>query len=166
VSCRFRRLRLRDKKFANPRSPWYSKMEPREMLGNAAPLLDREGTVRGAIGVFVDITEHERAEQALQEWQAALARVARIIPMGELTASIAHEINQPLAAVTTCASASLHWLAVQPPNLAEAREAMTNTMKEPNRASGVIARIRTLLKKASPELRPVHMNAVIRDINA
>ena len=83
--------------------------------------------------------------------------------MGELTASIAHEINQPLAAVTTYAGASLHWLAVQPPNLAEAREAMTNTMKEPNRAGGVIARIRTLLKKASPELRPVDMNAVIRD---
>jgi C4-dicarboxylate-specific signal transduction histidine kinase len=80
-------------------------MEPREMLGNAAPLLDREGTVRGAIGVFVDITEHKRAEQALQESQAALARVAQIVTMGKLTASIAHEINhqinQPLAAVTT-----------------------------------------------------------------
>lgn len=85
------------------------------MLGNAAPLLDREGKVRGAIGVFVAITEHKRAEQALQESQAALARVARIVTMGELTASIAHEINQPLAAVTTYASASLHWLAVQPP---------------------------------------------------
>jgi C4-dicarboxylate-specific signal transduction histidine kinase len=80
--------------------------------------------------------------------------------MGELTASIAHVINQPLAAVTTSASAALHWLALQPPNLAEAREAMTNAMKEANRASGVIARIRTLLKKASPELRPVDMNAV------
>jgi len=73
----------------------------REMLGNAAPLLDREGKVRGAIGVFVDITEHKRAEQALQESQAALARVAQIVTMGELTASIAHDINQPLAAVTT-----------------------------------------------------------------
>ena len=55
----------------------------REMFGNAAPLLDREGKVRGAIGVFVDITEHKRAEQALQEWQAALAGVARIITMRE-----------------------------------------------------------------------------------
>ena len=73
----------------------------REMLGNAAPLLDREGKVRGAIGVFVDITEHKRAEQALQESQAALTRVAQIVTMGELTASIAHEINQPLAAVAT-----------------------------------------------------------------
>jgi C4-dicarboxylate-specific signal transduction histidine kinase len=86
--------------------------------------------------------------------------------MGELTASIAHVINQPLAAVTTSASAALHWLALQPPNLAEAREAMTNAMKEANRASGVIARIRTLLKKASPELRPVDMNAVIREVLA
>jgi C4-dicarboxylate-specific signal transduction histidine kinase len=59
--------------------------------------------VRGEISVFVDITEHKRAEQALQESQAGLARVARIVTMGELTASIAHEINQPLAAVTTYA---------------------------------------------------------------
>jgi PAS domain S-box-containing protein len=138
----------------------------RDIFGNAAPLLDREGKVRGAIGVFVDITEHKRAEQALQESQAALARVARIVTMGELTASIAHEINQPLAAVATNASASLHWLAVQPPNLVEAREAMANAMKEANRASGVIARIRTLLKKASPELRPVDMNEVIREVLA
>ena len=102
MSCRFRRLRLRDKKFANPRSPWYSDHgTAREMLGNAAPLLDREGKVRGAIGVFVDITEHKRAEQALQESQAVLARVAQIVTMGELTASIAHDINQPLAAVAT-----------------------------------------------------------------
>jgi PAS domain-containing protein len=78
VSCRFRRLRLRDKKFANPRSPWYSTMEPRAKCW-AMRLLDREGKVRGAIGVFVEITEHKRAEEALQQSQAALARVARIV---------------------------------------------------------------------------------------
>ena len=86
--------------------------------------------------------------------------------MGELTASIAHEINQPLAAVATNASASLQWLAVQPPNLAEAREAMESAMREADRASSVIKRIRMLLKKSSPELRPLRVNEVIREVLA
>jgi PAS domain S-box-containing protein len=130
------------------------------------PVRDAKGEVYRLAGIAEDITESKQAEQALQESQAALARVARIATMGELTASIAHEINQPLAAVATNASASLHWLAVQPPNLDEAREAMANAMKEANRAGGVIARIRALLKKASPELRPVDMNEVIREVLA
>jgi C4-dicarboxylate-specific signal transduction histidine kinase len=83
-----------------------------------------------------------------------------------LTASIAHEINQPLAAAVTNAGASLHWLAVQPPNLAEAREAMAGVMQEANRASSVIQRIRTLLQKSSPEMRRVDVNEVIREVLA
>jgi len=118
------------------------------------------------VSVVRDITERKQAEQALQQSQAELARVARIATMGELTASIAHEINQPLAAVAMSASASLHWLAVQPPNLAEAREAMTSAMCEANRASRVIERIRTLIKKAPPELRPLDVNELIREILA
>ena len=124
-------------------------------------------------GIQRDVTERvrsekarKRAERALQESQAALARVARIATMGELTASIAHEINQPLAAVAANASASLHWLAVHPPNLAEARQAMSNAMDEANRASGVIDRLRTLLKKVPPQLGPVNVNEVIRDVLA
>jgi len=116
------------------------------------------------VTVVRDITRRKRAEQALQESQAALTRVARIATMGELTASIAHEINQPLASVATNASASLHWLAVQPPNLDEARQAMTSAMQEANRASNVIGRIRHLLKKASPELRPLDLNELIQEV--
>jgi C4-dicarboxylate-specific signal transduction histidine kinase len=86
--------------------------------------------------------------------------------MGELTASIAHEINQPLAAVATNASASLHWLAVQPPNLDEARQAMADAMNEANRASGVIQRLRTLLQKTPSQLQPVNVNEVIGEVLA
>jgi len=118
------------------------------------------------IAMARDITERKRTEQALQESRAALTRVARIATMGELTASIAHEINQPLAAVVTNASASLHWLAIQPPDLAEARQAMAGAMQEANRASSVIGRIRTLLKKASPEMQPLDVNELIREVLA
>ncbi|HWO29177.1 MAG TPA: PAS domain S-box protein [Candidatus Acidoferrum sp.] len=119
-----------------------------------------------SMGIGQDITERKGADAALRESQAELARVARIATMGELTASIAHEINQPLAAVATNASASLHWLDVQPPNLAEAQQAMANAMNEANRASGVIERLRTLLKKVPPQLEPVNVNEVIREVLA
>ena len=111
-----------------------------------------------------DIRGRKQAEKALQESQAALARVTRIAAMGELTASIAHEINQPLAAVATNASAALHWLAAQPPNLDEAREAGRRAIEETNRASGVIERVRALLQKAQPQLWPLDGNEVIREV--
>jgi len=145
---------------------------PKVFLNSMIGIVENGKLVR-TWGIQRDVTERVRleearkqAEAALQESQSALARVARIATMGELTASIAHEINQPLAAVATNASASLHWLNVDPPNLAEARQAMANAMQEANRASGVIERIRTLLKKASPELRPLDVNEVIRDVLA
>jgi NO-binding membrane sensor protein with MHYT domain/signal transduction histidine kinase len=127
---------------------------------------DGQGRPTRLVGTCQDITERKRAEQELQESQAALARVARIATIGELTASIAHEINQPLAAVATNASASLRWLAVHPPNLDEARQAMASAMNEANRASGVIQKLRTMLKKVPPQPRPVDVNEIIRDVLA
>jgi C4-dicarboxylate-specific signal transduction histidine kinase len=115
-------------------------------------------------GIAEDITERKLAEQGLRESRAELARVARVVTMGELTASIAHEINQPLAAMATNASASLHWLAVQPPNLDEARHAMTNAMREAQRASRVIDRTRTLLRKSPPEFAILDINDAIREV--
>ena len=105
-------------------------------------------------------------ELALAEARMELARVARIAAVGELAASIAHEINQPLAAVVTNASALLRWLAVQTPNLEEAREAATRTVREANRASEVITKIRALLKKEPPRMGHLQVNEVIQEVLA
>ena len=138
----------------------------RWILDRAFPVRDKKGQFYRLAGIAEDITERKRAEQALQESQAALARVTRIAAMGELTASIAHEINQPLAAVVANGSASLRWLAIQPPNLDEAREALTRVVGDANRASDVIARIRALLKKAPPPLERLDTNKEIREVLA
>jgi C4-dicarboxylate-specific signal transduction histidine kinase len=111
-------------------------------------------------------TERERAEEALRNTQAELAHVTRVTTLGELTASIAHEVNQPLAAVVTNASASLHWLAGQPPNFDEARQALARIIKEGHRASEVIARIRALARKAPPRKDWLDINETIREVFA
>jgi C4-dicarboxylate-specific signal transduction histidine kinase len=101
---------------------------------------------------------------ALEETKGELAHVSRMATMGEFAASIAHEINQPLAAVVTDSSAALRWLAMQPPNLEEARQALSRSIREANRASEVITRIRGLLKKGTPELSQLGVNEVIREV--
>ena len=116
------------------------------------------------VSVARDITERKHAEHALQEARAELARVTRFAAMGELTGLIAHEINQPLAAIATGGSAALRWLAAQPPNLEEAREAIQGTIREATRASEVIGRIRALLQKAQPQMKRLDLNAVIREV--
>jgi two-component system, sensor histidine kinase and response regulator len=118
-----------------------------------------------AIEVIVrDIRERKRAEEALQQSKADVARVTRIATMGELTASIAHEINQPLGAVVTNGNAALRWLAGQPPNLEEVREAIERTIREATRASDVIGRIRALLQKGPPQMARLDVNAVIQEV--
>src|SRR5258706_5562099 len=97
--------------------------------------------------------ERQHAEDALHEAQAELAHVTRVMAMGELTASIAHEINQPLAAVIANANACFRWLANSTPNLDEARDAISRIVRDGNRASDVIGRIRALVKKRSEERR-------------
>jgi len=116
------------------------------------------------VTVSRDISERKQTEAALQEAQAELARVSRIATMGELTASIAHEINQPLTAVVTDGSAALHWLAIEPPNLEEAKEALSRTVREANRAGDVIRRTRALMSKVLPKLESLDVNAVIREV--
>ena len=116
---------------------------------------------------IVDRRFHAQAlELALAQAKMELANVARAASLGELAASIAHEINQPFGAVGNSASASLRWLAMQPPNLEEAREAATRTVREATRASEVITRIRALLKKEPPRMERLDLNEVIREVLA
>jgi C4-dicarboxylate-specific signal transduction histidine kinase len=109
------------------------------------------------------IAEQKRAEEALQAARADLARVARITTVGELTSSIAHEVNQPLAAIVANADACVAWLRPDHPNLEEARSAAERTVEGATRASGVIRRIRSLIHKAPPERAPVQLNDVIEE---
>ena len=105
---------------------------------------DEIGAMAATVQVFKDnMIERQRAE-------AELAHVNRVTTMGQLTASIAHEVNQPVAAVVTNADAALRWLGAKPPDLEEARHALGDIIKDGNRASDVIQRIRTLIKKQVP----------------
>jgi PAS domain S-box-containing protein len=112
---------------------------------------------------IMDITERKRAEEALQKAQAELAHVTRVTTMGELTSSIAHEVNQPLAAIVTNANATLRWLATEPPNLEEARESVGRIVRDGHRASEVIGRVRALFKKAATDKARLDVNDLIRD---
>jgi PAS domain S-box-containing protein len=116
------------------------------------------------LGIGIDITNIKKTEGSLEEAKAELARVARIATVGELTTTIAHEINQPLGAVVANGSASLRWLDANPPNLNEAREAMARANDQAIRASEVIARIRALVRKATPQMQPLEINQVIREV--
>ena len=110
------------------------------------------------------IEEQRRTTEALQQTRTELARVVRITTIGELTASIAHEVNQPLAAIVANADACVAWLALETPNLAEARAAAMRTTLGATRASEVISRIRSLIKKASTERAPVQLNEVAEEM--
>ena len=104
------------------------------------------------------------AEKALRQAQADLAHVNRVTTMGELTASLAHEVNQPIAAAITNANTCMRWLAADAPNLEEARAAATRIVKDGTRAAEIISRIRLLFKKGGPQRELVDVNEVIREM--
>ena len=115
---------------------------------------------------ITDITERKRAEEALNKAQTELAHITRVMTMGELAASIAHEINQPLAAVVTNGNACMRWLTRSQPDLEEAREAAQRIIRDGKRASEVIARIRALLKRTATNRLPLDINEVIQETMA
>src|SRR4029453_4299209 len=112
-----------------------------------------------------DITERKRAEEALQQAQAELAHVTRVTTLGELAASIAHEINQPLAAIIADASACMHWLEADRPDLDSVRAALAAIVKDGDRGAEVIARIRALLARSSVAHEPCDLARVIREVH-
>ena len=116
------------------------------------------------VGAVVDVTATKQAEERLHKAQTELAHVSRVTMLGEMTASISHEVNQPLAAVVNAAGACLRWLDGTPPNLEEARRAAGWIIKEGNRAAEVIRRVRSLAKNAAPQKDPLDINGIIDEV--
>jgi C4-dicarboxylate-specific signal transduction histidine kinase len=116
------------------------------------------------VGTVMDITERRRAEEALRSAQADLARVARLTTLGELAASLAHEINQPLAAIAVNAVSGLRWLGQDPPNLDEARAALSCIESDGARAGDVIRGLRALAKKSGPQLTRLDIHDAIEEV--
>jgi PAS domain S-box-containing protein len=118
------------------------------------------------IGAIQDVTEHRLAEDALSSLQSELAHMARLTTLGTLTASIAHEVNQPVAGMMTNAGTCLRMLATDPPNIDGARETARRMIRDSNRASEVITRLRKLFSKKETPIEPVDLNEATREIIA
>jgi PAS domain S-box-containing protein len=142
---------------------------------SVSPIVGEHGRIVGASKIARDITERKRIEEqrrevavanARRELEAELARVARALTVGELATSIAHEVNQPLAAIVTNAEAGLRWLKAEAPKVLEVQQSLELIIRDGNRASEVIRRIREFLKKDSPQAAPLDINDVAQEAMA
>jgi C4-dicarboxylate-specific signal transduction histidine kinase len=118
------------------------------------------------IGAVQDLTQRRLGEQALGEARSELAHVARVASLGALTASIAHEVNQPLSGIIMNASTCLRMLAADPPNVEGARETAQRTLRDGNRASDVIKRLRALFTKSKATTELLDLNEAMREVLA
>ena len=129
---------------------------------------DLRGTVqelqRSNEALQTESLERKHAEESLRESQAELARVSRVTTMGELTAALAHEVNQPIAAAVTNANTCLRWLTRDRPDVEEARAAAIRIVKDGTRAAEIVKRIRLLFKKSTPQRELVDVNEAIREM--
>ena len=125
------------------------------------PVFNAEGSLVEFVGTTVDVTERKRAEEALRRTQMEVAHANRVATMGQLTASIAHEMNQPIAATVINAHAALRWLSAQRPDLEEVRQSLTRIVENGSRAGEVIRRIRALIRNAPPRKDWVAINGAI-----
>src|SRR5207245_11310135 len=126
---------------------------------------DRDGRLV-YIGAAQDVTEHRLSEETLGKVRSELAHMARVTSLGALTASIAHEVSQPLSGIITNACTCLRMLAADPPNVDGARETARRTIRDGNRASDVIARVRALFTKKESTTESVDLNEATREVIA
>ncbi len=126
-------------------------------LGNKSGIIE-------FVGAVMDVTERKRAEEALRQALADLAHVSRVTTMGELTASVAHEVNQPIGAAVTNANTCLRWLTRDQPDVEEARAAAMRIVTDGKRAAEIISRVRLLFQKGAPQRESVDVNDVIREM--
>jgi signal transduction histidine kinase len=144
---------------------WCSGALGRQYLAlSYSPLRPDSDRVAAALVIVRDLTDQMLASEALQQAHADLAHISRVTTMGELTASLAHEINQPIAAAITNANACVRWLARAQPDVEEAREAASRIVKDGTRAAEIISRIRFLFKKGVPQRESVDVNEVIQEM--
>jgi PAS domain S-box-containing protein len=129
-----------------------------------APLADEQGYLAGLVASIEDISDRKRSEQALHKAQAELAHITRLTTLGEMAASIAHEINQPLTAIVANATASLNWLARRDVDFDAMRGALADIVSDGHRAGDVIQRIRQLATKGDPKKSELNVNDVIQDV--
>jgi signal transduction histidine kinase len=144
---------------------WFNQSIGRRYLAvTYSPLRPTSERVEAVLAVGRDLTEHVLASEALREAQMALAHANRVTTMGELAASIAHEVNQPLAAVVANAEACLRWLDRETPDLDAARRSVEWIIDDGNRASEVIRRVRALANKAEIEKVPLDVNDLVSEV--
>src|SRR5262249_15605907 len=128
------------------------------------PIIDKDGSANQILGASTDITERKQAESELQHNRQQLAHVTRISTMGELAASLAHELNQPLTAILSNAQAAQRFMVTNPPDLQEVQEILKDIVQDDSRASEVIQRMRALVKKEAVAFVPLDLAEVIRDV--
>jgi len=134
------------------------------VLDHGVPRSEANGEFLGYIGCAIDIAERKRGELEVVQQRAELAHIARVSTMGELAASLAHELNQPLTAILSNAQAAQRFLAVKPPDLEELHEILKDIVQDDSRAGEVIRRMRTLVKREELEFAPLDLGNVVSDV--
>ena len=140
--------------------------EMRFIHSRATLIRDEDGKPRRVSGIAADVTQQKRAEDALAKATSDLAHVGRVTTVGQLAASIAHEVNQPLGAIVANAAACDLWLGANPPETAKVRKVLKSIVDDGQRASAVIGRIRALISRQAPQTEWVDINEPIRDVVA